>query len=105
MPDRQRSYLSTTASLLLGDETSATRAAGAASCRIYLLLSVHREDLLVVGAEQTDEQRLRASAGERRSLHLRGDEAPDGEAFGSLMRISKQFQKVCSRKSIYRIPD
>jgi hypothetical protein len=43
--------------------------------------------LLVVRLEQEAEQRLRAATGERRSLHLRGDEPPDGEAFGSLMRL------------------
>ena len=38
-----------------------------------------------------DEQRLRASAGERRSLHLRCYESPDGETFGSLMRLFRRF--------------
>jgi hypothetical protein len=51
-----------------------------------------RADAGVVGTEQADEQRLREAAGERRSLHLRGDESPDGQAFGSLMRLSRQFQ-------------
>src|SRR5215208_2743526 len=45
----------------------------------------------MAGTEQADEQRLRASAGERRSLHLRCYEPPDGQAFGSLMRLFRQF--------------
>ena len=48
-------------------------------------------DLLLVGTEQEDEQRLREAAGDRRSLHLRGDEPPDGEEIGSLMRVFRQF--------------
>jgi hypothetical protein len=32
----------------------------------------------------------RAPAGERRSLDLRGDESPDAQAFGSLMRLFGQ---------------
>src|SRR5215217_1227001 len=50
------------------------------------------EDVFMALSEQEDEQRLRAAAGERRSLHLRGDESPDGQAFGSLMRLFRQFQ-------------
>jgi hypothetical protein len=49
------------------------------------------EDLLVVGAQQEDEQRLRAASGELGSLHLRSDEPPYGEAFGTLMRVFRQF--------------
>ena len=49
------------------------------------------EDLLMVGTEQEDEQRLRAAAGERRSLHLRRHEPLDGEEIGSLMRLFRQF--------------
>jgi transposase len=48
-------------------------------------------DLLVALAEQAYEQRLRASAGERRGLHLRGDESPDGEKTGTLVRLFGQF--------------
>jgi hypothetical protein len=36
--------------------------------------------LFLVGSEQEDEQGLRASAGDRRSPHLRSDESPDGKA-------------------------
>ena len=34
---------------------------------------------------------LRAAAGERGSLHLRGDESPYGEEIGSPMRVFRQF--------------
>lgn len=45
----------------------------------------------VVGTEQKDEQRLRASAEEHRSLYLRGYESPDGEEIGPLMRVVRPF--------------
>jgi putative transposase len=45
----------------------------------------------LVGAEQEDEQRLRAASGELGSLYLRSYEPPDGEAFGTLMRVFRQF--------------
>src|SRR5215212_5018529 len=48
-------------------------------------------DLFLVGAEPEDEQGLRAAARERRGVRLRGDEPPDGKAFGSLMRLSDGF--------------
>ncbi len=51
-------------------------------------------DLLVALAEQAYEQRLRASAGERRGLHLRGDESPDGEKTGTLVRLFGQFRET-----------
>src|SRR5688500_806919 len=47
--------------------------------------------LRLVGTEQEAEQRLRAAAGELRSLHLCGHESPDGEKIGSLMRLFGQF--------------
>jgi hypothetical protein len=50
-------------------------------------------NLLMALSEQEDEQRLRASSGELRSPHLRGDEPPDGEEVGSLMRVFRQFPK------------
>src|SRR5829696_10280735 len=49
------------------------------------------EDLRLALPEQEDEQRLRAAAGERGGLHLRGDEPPDGEEIGTLMRVFRQF--------------
>src|SRR5215213_949851 len=58
-------------------------------------------DLLVVGTEQAYEQRLRAFTGERRSLHLRGDEPPYGEAFGSLMRLFRRFQAEVQLRRIH----
>src|SRR5215203_5727146 len=57
-------------------------------------------DLLVVGTEQAYEQRLRAFTGERRSLHLRGDEPPYGESFGSLMRLFRRFLDGVLRSSL-----
>src|SRR5215216_2910525 len=48
------------------------------------------EDDRLERPEPPYEQRLRASAGERRSLHLRGDESSDAKAFGSLMRLFGQ---------------
>ena len=51
-------------------------------------------DLFLVGTEREAEQRLRATAGERRSLHLRGDEPPYGKAFGPLMRVFRQFPET-----------
>ena len=55
------------------------------------------ENILMVGAEQEDEQRLRASAGELGSLHLRGDEPLDGKEIGPLMRVFRQFQREVRR--------
>jgi hypothetical protein len=49
--------------------------------------------------DQEDEQRLREVAREQRGVYLRGDESPDGEAFGSLTRLFGRFQKWCSTKS------
>src|SRR3712207_9453094 len=49
-------------------------------------------NLFLVGSEQEAEQGLRAAARDRRSLHLRGDEPPDGQAFGPLMRLFGQFR-------------
>src|SRR5215203_4093601 len=60
-------------------------------------------DLLVVGTEQAYEQRLRAFTGERRSLHLRGDEPPYGESFGSLMRLFRRFQGELRRIHLLRL--
>ena len=49
------------------------------------------KDLRLVGAEQEDEQGLREASGQLGSLHLRGDEPPDGEAIDPLMRVFRQF--------------
>ena len=46
---------------------------------------------LVAGPEQEDEQRLREAAGELGGVHLRGDDAPDGEAVGPLVRLFGRF--------------
>jgi hypothetical protein len=48
-------------------------------------------DVFLDRPEQKDEQRLRAAAGERRSLYLCSDESPDGEEIGSLVRLFGQF--------------
>jgi hypothetical protein len=45
-------------------------------------------------SEQTDEQGLREAHRDERSIHLRGDEPPDGEAIGSLMRLFGQSLHV-----------
>ena len=50
-----------------------------------------REDLFLVGTEQEDEQRLRAATRKLGSLNLRGDEPPDGEEIGPVMRVFRQF--------------
>src|SRR5215213_6022382 len=55
--------------------------------------------------EQEDEQGLRTSTGERRSLHLRGDESPHAQAFGSLMRLFGQSQKKNSQKLNFRFTE
>src|SRR3712207_6413827 len=55
------------------------------------------EDVCLDRPEQEDEQGLRATAGDRRSLHLHGDESPDGEEISTLMRLFGQFHK--DRKS------
>ena len=49
------------------------------------------EDILLALSEQEAEQRLREAAGELGGLYLRGDESPDGEAIGLLMRLFRQF--------------
>ena len=46
----------------------------------------------MVGTEQEREQGSREAAGERRSLHLRGDESSDGKEISTLMRLFGQFQ-------------
>jgi hypothetical protein len=54
------------------------------------------EDVFLVGAEQEDEQGLRKAGRDRRDASLRGDEPPDGEAFGPPMRT---FQTVSRRSA------
>jgi hypothetical protein len=56
-----------------------------------------RKDLLLVGAEQEAEQRLREATRERRSLHLHSDEPPDGEEIGTLVSLFGQFQSEVRR--------
>jgi len=48
-------------------------------------------DFRLALSEQEAEQGLREAAGERRSLHLRGDESSDGEEIGPPMRVFRQF--------------
>ena len=50
-----------------------------------------RAYLLVVGTEPSYEQGLRALGCHERDVRLRGDEPLDGEAFGSRMRLFRQF--------------
>src|SRR5215211_336345 len=49
------------------------------------------EDLFLVGTEQAIEQGLREAARKLGSLHLRGDEPPDGEEIGPLMKVFGQL--------------
>jgi hypothetical protein len=56
-----------------------------------------RAHLFLAIPEQQDEQRLREAAGERRSVHLRCYEPPDGEEIGSFMRLFGQFQSEVRR--------
>ena len=60
------------------------------------------EDLFLALSEQEAEQRLRASAGELGSLYLCGDEPPDGEEIGPLMRVFRQFQHEVRRIHLLR---
>src|SRR5215213_542706 len=48
----------------------------------------------MVGPKQEAEQRLREAARDRRSLHLGGDEPPDGEEISTLVRLFGQFQET-----------
>src|SRR5215203_6215639 len=63
------------------------------------------EDLRLALPEQEDEQRLRAAAGERGGLHLRGDEPPDGEEIGTLMRVFRQFQDELPRIPLLKLSE
>src|SRR5688572_16521969 len=58
-----------------------------------------RAHVLVVGTEQTDEQGLRTTNRDERSVRLRSYDARDGEAFGSLMRLFRQFLDGVLRSS------
>jgi len=60
--------------------------------------------VLLALSEQEAEQGLRASTGERGSLHLRRDESLDGEEVGSLMRLFGQFPPEVRRISLPRTP-
>jgi transposase len=59
------------------------------------------EDLLVAGPEPSDEQGLREAVRQRGGVRLRGHDSSHGEEeVGTCLRISKQFQKGNSRKSV-----
>jgi hypothetical protein len=45
----------------------------------------------VAFTEQEDEQGLREAGGHQRGFRLRGDESPDGEEVGSLVRLFRRF--------------
>ena len=49
------------------------------------------KDLLLALSEQEDEQGLREAGGELGGLRIRGDDALDGEASGTCLRIIRQF--------------
>src|SRR5215211_1963405 len=51
--------------------------------------------LLLVGAEQEDEQGLREAVRKRGGVHLRRDDPFDGKAPSPWLRISKQFLRNC----------
>src|SRR5918994_4730639 len=53
--------------------------------------------LLVVGAEQKDEQRLRKAVRDERSVHPGGDDTADGEAPGTQMRLFRRFHRNCPK--------
>ncbi len=50
-----------------------------------------REDVRMAGAEQEDEQGLRAAAGDGRGVHIRGDDTAHGEAVGPLVKLFRRF--------------
>src|SRR5215211_1818260 len=91
MPGRLRGHRCSETPLDSSAETGGERAARVGSCRIYLLRSVHRAYVLLDRPQQTDEQGLRETHRDERGLHLRGDEPPNGEEIGSLMRIFGRF--------------
>src|SRR5215217_5354333 len=55
--------------------------------------------LLLVRAEQEDEQGLREALRERGGVRLRGNDTAHGEAIGTWLRISKQFLRNCLENS------
>ncbi len=70
---------------------------------LTLRVSALEDRLLLLVQEMEDRWDLRAAAGEWRSLHLRGDESPDGQEVGSHMRLFGQFQKMDSRNFVCNI--
>src|SRR5215217_286319 len=61
--------------------------------------------LLLVRAEQEDEQGLREALRERGGVRLRGNDTAHGEAIGTWLRISKQFRKGNSAKLDFRFTE
>src|SRR5215213_3995939 len=57
-----------------------------------------RADLFLALSEPPYEQGLRALGCHERGVRLRGDESLDGEAFGSIMRLFRQFPTRQSRE-------
>ena len=49
------------------------------------------------GPEPQDEQGLRESTRDRRSVHVRGDDASDGEEIGPPVRFFRQFLSGAER--------
>ena len=58
-----------------------------------------RAHFLLAGPEPPDEQGLRKASRDERGVGLRGDESLDGEAFGSLMNLLRQFRVGLLRSS------
>src|SRR5215218_2465173 len=81
-----------------GQEDRLAEADAAAGVRGSALAVGGRAHLLLVRAEQEDEQGLREALRQRGSFRLRGNDTAHGEAIGTWLRISKQFRKVNSQK-------
>ena len=62
------------------------------------------EDLLLALPEQADEQGLRKALRHRGSVHLRSNDAPDGEAVGPCIGFFKQFLEKLSEKGRSNVP-
>ena len=48
-------------------------------------------DIFLNGSEQENEQGLREANRDQGGVHLRGDESPDGEKAGPIVRLFGQF--------------
>src|SRR5215216_4549721 len=78
-----------------GQEDRLAEADAAAGVRGSASAVGGRAHLLLVRAEQEDEQGLREALRQRGSFRLRGNDTAHGEAIGTWLRISKQFLRNC----------